>query len=502
MTNLNFSWIIDGKLAGHQGPSSVQDLVWLKKQGMLALVRMAEEHKAQVTGSQVEQVGLWDCHEPVPDFTAPNPGQVNKMVNFITKSLSEGRPVGVSCGAGIGRTGTILACYLVSQGYEAGAAMDEVRAKRPGSIERKSQEEAVKAYAKVEKQIPGMPAIARDQPRLEWMNKVGNRVVAKVSPPFPNEIPPDWKDIYAFDFTTQRLQPVVLPKYGELLDFSLRDRQIFALCRDRDRLSLMTLDNTGWQSESLPEGISETGAHRIVANDNLVICFTQGGAYVRTGKTWQSFVKLFSGRVRGDVPQHILSTEEGIYAGYNVGEWGGVLVCLDKSSGIWRDCSKEGSSYMSVTGIAQSSDHHVWLSTGLAHLSGGWGSIHEYDGNFWKKIIPASETLPDELPRNETVIRGISFMPSGELYILADKLGLLKLDGNVMSPAFNLNWHEIVDSIYLQELAIDRDGRIFIGTHNAGVIVLQRVNGELTIRRLTFDAAAPAVHLEEFLSQL
>lgn len=45
-------------------------------------------------------------------------------------------------------TGTVLACYLVSLGYNALEAIDEVRAKRPGSIETKDQEEAVKTYAK------------------------------------------------------------------------------------------------------------------------------------------------------------------------------------------------------------------------------------------------------------------------------------------------------------------------------------------------------------------
>lgn len=149
MKYLNFSWVIDSKLAGHQAPSSEQDLVWLEKQGILALVRMTEKHEAEVTSVQIAQLGLRDCHEAVPDFTAPSLVQVNKMAQFIERSLAEGRPVGVSCGAGLGRTGMILACYLVSQGYEAGAAIDEVRAKRPGSIETKSQEETVRAYAKL-----------------------------------------------------------------------------------------------------------------------------------------------------------------------------------------------------------------------------------------------------------------------------------------------------------------------------------------------------------------
>ena len=72
MKYLNFSWVIDSKLAGHQAPSSEQDLVWLEKQGILALVRMTEKYKAEVTSVQIAQLGLRDCHEAVPDFTAPS----------------------------------------------------------------------------------------------------------------------------------------------------------------------------------------------------------------------------------------------------------------------------------------------------------------------------------------------------------------------------------------------------------------------------------------------
>lgn len=149
MSNLGFSWMIEGKLAGHQAPSSEHDLIWLKKQGVLSLVRMVEKHKAEMTSLERAQLGLLDYHEPVPDLTAPSLAQIGRLVEFITRSLASNRPVGVSCGEGFGRTGTILACYLVSHGYEAGAAIDEVRGKRPGSIEMKSQEHAVKAYAKL-----------------------------------------------------------------------------------------------------------------------------------------------------------------------------------------------------------------------------------------------------------------------------------------------------------------------------------------------------------------
>jgi atypical dual specificity phosphatase len=147
MNILNFSWVVDGKLAGHQAPSSEQDLLWLKKQGILTLVRMLEQNKTEVNSAQIGKQGMWYCHEPIPDFGVPGQDQINKITQFIATSIAAGRPVGVSCKAGLGRTGTILACYFVSQGFDADAAIVEIRKKRPGSIETVAQENAIKTYA-------------------------------------------------------------------------------------------------------------------------------------------------------------------------------------------------------------------------------------------------------------------------------------------------------------------------------------------------------------------
>lgn len=52
--------------------------------------------------------------------------------------------VAVHCALGFGRTGTMLACYLVKErGLAAGDAIAEVRRLRPGSIETYEQEKAV-----------------------------------------------------------------------------------------------------------------------------------------------------------------------------------------------------------------------------------------------------------------------------------------------------------------------------------------------------------------------
>jgi atypical dual specificity phosphatase len=145
---LKFSWLIPGKVAGHSAPASVEDLLYLKQRGIKSLVRMAELDKTRVTDIQIVELGFTDCHVPVSDFTAPKKGQLDEIIAFMKASVTGGRPIGVSCVAGLGRTGTVLACYLVSLGYNALDSIKEVRAKRPGSIETKDQEEAVKTYAK------------------------------------------------------------------------------------------------------------------------------------------------------------------------------------------------------------------------------------------------------------------------------------------------------------------------------------------------------------------
>lgn len=146
MTGLNFSWIIDNRLAGSRGPRSRSELIALKGKGLGALVRLVEPYEAWVTSKEIREVGLEDYNEPVPDFHAPTQEQIDKVISYIDLHIEDGIPVGVSCNAGIGRSGVILACYLVHKGLTPKDALELVRSKRGRGPEVPEQIIAVEEY--------------------------------------------------------------------------------------------------------------------------------------------------------------------------------------------------------------------------------------------------------------------------------------------------------------------------------------------------------------------
>lgn len=144
----NFSFLIPDRLAGLARPGATGDLATdlaeLRTAGIGALVSLTE---VPLDATALQDFGMSWLHLPVPDFTPPEPDQIDRFIEFVDQARREGRATAVHCTAGIGRTGTMLATYLVHEGRSAEEAIAAVRAARPGSIETMQQEAAIHDFA-------------------------------------------------------------------------------------------------------------------------------------------------------------------------------------------------------------------------------------------------------------------------------------------------------------------------------------------------------------------
>ena len=141
----NLDWIIQGRLAACSA-AMVYDLDALRALGIRAVVSLTE--RAPQTAREAQDL-RW-LHLPVVDMTPPSVQQAREFVAFVEAALADDLPVAVHCLAGLGRTGTLIACYLVSQGRPPEEAIAEVRAARPGSVQTEEQEQFVRRWAMME----------------------------------------------------------------------------------------------------------------------------------------------------------------------------------------------------------------------------------------------------------------------------------------------------------------------------------------------------------------
>ncbi|XP_072170456.1 dual specificity protein phosphatase 23-like [Diadema setosum] len=137
-----FTWVSDF-LAAHGMPSEVGHLQFLRENNIRYLVSLTTESRPPVEAMQDitwVPIGIDDFHPPTLE-------QVAEFVRVVEEAESKKEAVSVHCMRGRGRTGTMVACYLVKHlKMSAAEAIAEVRHKRPGSVETAEQESLVHDY--------------------------------------------------------------------------------------------------------------------------------------------------------------------------------------------------------------------------------------------------------------------------------------------------------------------------------------------------------------------
>ena len=137
-----FYWVVDGRLGGTPRPGGVrpieQDLAALERLELTTLVTLKLD---KLQTPEVEASDLEVLHFPIVDMKTPELEAAAEFIAELTERLAAGERVALHCEAGIGRTGTMLACYLVYHGLGGREALDEVRSVYHRYVQSEEQEE-------------------------------------------------------------------------------------------------------------------------------------------------------------------------------------------------------------------------------------------------------------------------------------------------------------------------------------------------------------------------
>lgn len=98
----------------------------------------------------LQQHNIGYCHVAWPDMGVPDLAHMLRIVQLMHKVVHcDGKKVAVHCHAGLGRTGLVIACYMVfSLGFSAVQAILKVRDRRRGALQTQAQEMFVLVFAK------------------------------------------------------------------------------------------------------------------------------------------------------------------------------------------------------------------------------------------------------------------------------------------------------------------------------------------------------------------
>jgi atypical dual specificity phosphatase len=141
-----FRWIIAGALAGSAQPGLLADLAedieFLRGCHIVRIVTLTSEPLP----ASVADAGFELIHFPIMDMGIPTPRACARLCIDLVEQL-HARPVLLHCRGGLGRTGTIAACCLVSLGQAPEAALARVRDINPNYVQSGAQVQFLAHYA-------------------------------------------------------------------------------------------------------------------------------------------------------------------------------------------------------------------------------------------------------------------------------------------------------------------------------------------------------------------
>lgn len=143
----HFAWLLPEQLAGMGEPGLMRDpeldLEAIAHAGVTELVSLTMQ---PFPVTRLSPFGIEGRHFPIQDMGIPAVGSSIRLCSSIDRTLKHGGRVAVHCHAGLGRTGTVLAAYLIYKGSAPERAIGCVREINPKYIQSAAQSEFLRRF--------------------------------------------------------------------------------------------------------------------------------------------------------------------------------------------------------------------------------------------------------------------------------------------------------------------------------------------------------------------
>lgn len=144
-----FLWLRRGQLAGTPLPGVFHDINYdlkaLNRVGVTTLITTTKFPLDDAVLAKHKLRAIWSY---IKDMGAPGFDQAVEICQQIDAALDNGEVVAAHCRAGLGRTGTVLAMYLIWEGSGALEALETVRAVEPRWVQSEEQVLFLEEFAK------------------------------------------------------------------------------------------------------------------------------------------------------------------------------------------------------------------------------------------------------------------------------------------------------------------------------------------------------------------
>jgi len=144
-----FRWIIPGRLGATPLPGIVTDLDYdlacLRMLGITTLITLTHRDLDQ---DALRRQGLRNFHLGISDNEPPSIPQMRALAGRMSELLHNGETLAVHCRAGLGRTGTVVAGWLMCDGLPAQLAIQRIRNIDSRFVQTASQEQFLFAWEK------------------------------------------------------------------------------------------------------------------------------------------------------------------------------------------------------------------------------------------------------------------------------------------------------------------------------------------------------------------